>query len=373
MDTVTGDFVVYSTVMGTDLLRNVELFQTTAGTPLLIATRLALPAPDFTGLTPGLGFTAGADYLTGGMGADFLGGGDGSDSLYGGPGGDSIAGGNNGDALFGGKGNDMLLSQQGADSLYGGIGGDYMHGGAGNDELEGDPLGYAGNDTLLGGVGDDYVRGGSGNDVLDGGGENDTLFGDFGTDIVMGGAGNDVLYGDLYVNRHIVLAVPPTVTIDSLTVPGTIEIVPLVNDDQLVGGDGDDTLADLLYGGGGADRFVFTSIQDSTLAAPDIIFDFGGSRMASHAGNTLPYSRNSVFNDRDYIDLSEIDADLTKADNNAFTYIGTAGFSGTGQLRIVTTATGTLIEGNINADLAADFRIDVRTPTYSFSEVDFVL
>ncbi|WBV44615.1 Ig-like domain-containing protein [Pseudoroseomonas cervicalis] len=73
--------------------------------------------------------------------------------------------------------------------------------------------------------------GGDGNDTLTGGAGHDTLIGGAGNDILVGGAGNDIL----------------------------------------VGGAG----KDVMTGGSGADRFVFQAIADSTVAARDVITDFG--------------------------------------------------------------------------------------------------
>jgi Ca2+-binding RTX toxin-like protein len=90
--------------------------------------------------------------------------------------------------------------------------------------------------------------------------------------------------------------------------------------DSLSGFNGNDTIAggggaDFLSGGKGADRFVFKSVSDSRWSKIDTITDFSRSQ-------------------GDKIDLSKIDAKTGVAGNQAFTFIGTAEFSGRkGELR----------------------------------------
>ena len=150
------------------------------------------------------------------------------------------------------------------------------------------------------------INGGAGIDKLYGGTENNTFHGDAGADILMGYGGNDTLYGDS-------------------------------EGDILNGGAG----ADSLYGGTGLDNFVFTAFTDSTVATAgqDTIFDF------SHA-------------EGDKINLAGIDARAGTVANEAFTFIGTAAFSGVkGQLHYSSTPTDTYISGDINGDKVADFMI----------------
>jgi Ca2+-binding RTX toxin-like protein len=121
--------------------------------------------------------------------------------------------------------------------------------------------------------------------------------------------------------------------------------------DALFGLGGNDTLAggagsDLLHGGLGADHFRYAAGSDSPvgIAARDVIADF-------LAGS-------------DQIDLSAIDADLTTPGDQAFSSIAAnATITGPGQLSYRSeTIAGTLytiIEGNVDADLAFDFQIAV--------------
>jgi len=112
--------------------------------------------------------------------------------------------------------------------------------------------------------------------------------------------------------------------------------------DTLDGGAGADRLtgglgADLLIGGAGADRFVFASPADSTAAAADVISDF--------------------VHGSDKLDLTGIDA-VAGGSNNAFRWIGAAGFSAAGQLRY--DATSGVLQGDTNGDRIADLQIQLQ-------------
>lgn len=127
---------------------------------------------------------------------------------------------------------------------------------------------------------------------------NHTPVGKIGRDRLSGGAGNDKLLGK-------------------------------GGDDRLYGGSGNDWLtgglgADDLWGGSGADRFIFKSIEETTVSASgrDTIFDFSTRQ-------------------KDKIDLSAIDANTTRGGNQAFDVVGARAFSGqAGELRYEKTATG---------------------------------
>jgi Ca2+-binding RTX toxin-like protein len=237
--------------------------------------------------------------LSGGSGRDILVGGSGDDELYGDAGNDSLIGNDGDDRLFGGGGDDALYGYAGDDALHGGGGDDALRGGRDNDKLYGeadndllhdeagdDTLdggagaadqvlatadidfvltdttlsglgnnsvagaelvrldGGAGNNTidasaftygrvvLVGNGGEDTLRGGSGADILYGGGEDDVLDGGAGDDRLQGGAGDDRLDGGR----------------------GVDQLHGEAGDDILRGGF--DDLADLIWGGPGADTFV---------------------------------------------------------------------------------------------------------------------
>jgi Ca2+-binding RTX toxin-like protein len=125
-----------------------------------------------------------------------------------------------------------------------------------------------------------------------------------------------------------------------------------------------------MTGGAGADTFLFASTSDTgiTAVARDQILDFVG---------TL---QNGA--EHDVIDLSAFDA-ISGGANDAFTFNATAWdgvgsqFTAAGQLRyqFVTDQNGvesTIISGNVNSNLAADFQITLAGHI-ALSATDFIL
>lgn len=112
--------------------------------------------------------------------------------------------------------------------------------------------------------------------------------------------------------------------------------------DHLTGGAG----SDLLTGGEGTDMFVFNSVRDSgtRAATRDVITD---------------------FEDGDNIVLTRIDAIKGTSTDDAFDFIGTnAAFTGqAGELRAYWTASGQVIEGDVDGDAIADFSIGLGAGT----------
>jgi serralysin len=306
----------------------------------------------------------------------------------------------------GGNGEDSLYGNEGNNIIYG----DKLATGAGMGDVI---QSYAGNDTLYGGAGMDSMQGGDGNDILYGGVGADLVNGDDGGDTLVGGAGADELNGgfdlgdtasfatsaaavritlnadaftfgqggDAQGDRFgslfgiigsafgdVLTAINTTTTFannvfsglagaDSLTLGGGQDIgnggagadtlLGQAGNDTLNGGAGTDRITggagrDLLSGGTQADHFVFTARTDSTVATAgrDTITDF----------------RHAVG---DKIDLQAIDA-INGGANNHFTFIGRAAFSGhAGELRIVASGNGFVVQGTTNADKIADFAIFV--------------
>jgi Ca2+-binding RTX toxin-like protein len=204
-------------------------------------------------------------------------------------------------------GDDSILATKGSDTIRGLDGNDYLWGSP--------DLGGSDDDLMFGGNGTDRVAGRGGNDIAYGDddpdaatGGNDTVYGGSGVDTLYGGGGNDILGGD-------------------------------ADNDTLFGGAGSDRIrgergVDHMYGGSGNDIFVARDATDSVPGfGVDLIHDF-----------------DKDGNDR--IDLSFIDTDEVTLDDQAFTFIGEAAFTGPAQVRYVINAnTGDVeIQGNLDAD-----------------------
>ena len=126
---------------------------------------------------------------------------------------------------------------------------------------------------------------------------------------------------------------------------------------QLDGGAGRDTLiggagGDTLFGGAGNDVFKFNDVSES-----------GPGR-----------SRRDVVGDfqhrHDKFDVSGIDANALDSGDQAFAFIGASGFSGVaGQLHYLHR---TVLEGDVNGDGLADFRVTVLGHVH-LTAVDFIL
>lgn len=150
------------------------------------------------------------------------------------------------------------------------------------------------------------LQGQAGNDTLDGGIGNDVLFGGIANDSIIGGVGNDRLYGGEGVDR-------------------------------LNGGDGNDVLfgsydVGLMTGGAAADRFDFNELEETFANAGtdrDRILDF--------------------VNGVNVIDLSTMDAVLTAAGDQAFSFIGTAATTDYGQLSYRFVGGATYISVSVNS------------------------
>lgn len=275
------------------------------------------------------------DTLIGKKGKDILNGGDGNDLLNGGQGADVLNGGNGTDTITyvdscaavtinlltgQAKGGDAegdkfssienVTGSRYADKITGDAAANVLDGGAGNDQI----WGGGGDDRVIGGTGDDTLYGGEGNDHLIGDtGTNDDIAGG-GNDTMYGGVGNDTysVYqaGDVvveYANEgtDIVLA-----SVD-YTLGANVENLNLFNGAMrgtgnelaniIRGSDGDNIIngkggVDSLYGGLGADLFVF-DIADASSA--DLVRDFvtstdkiglsvSGFGLSLTAGSALP-------------------------------------------------------------------------------------
>lgn len=123
-------------------------------------------------------------------------------------------------------------------------------------------------------------------------------------------------------------------------------------DDRIFGGGGDDVLVggygcDELRGNRGADLFVFRTIEGSTVAAPDQIFDFRPNR-------------------GDKIDLRGLE--VNSLGGAQFDFIGNAAFgSHEGELRF--DASTHLLQGDVDGDGTAEFAILINVSQLARSDL----
>lgn len=216
-----------------------------------------------------------------------------------------------------------------------------------------------GNDLIVGGAGNDTISTGDGADVIRVSGIKD------GYDAVNGGAGLDRIeatttgtaigfsavsgieaitangLAGVFIRGN---AVANVLDFSGTVLTGITSIAGGGGADTIIGSAGADTIAgglgaDRLTGGAGADVFRFNLISESKGAAFDTITDF------AHL--------------TDQIDLSAIDANTLLADDQAFSFIGTAAFGHVaGEVRLIIGATGeTRIIGDVNGDGKTDFDI----------------
>lgn len=167
-----------------------------------------------------------------------------------------------------------------------------------------------GNASLIGGTEADYILGLTGLDRILGGDGDDLLSGGDGKDILYGGKGDDILSGGL--------------------------------------------AADRLTGNANADWFLYSDALQSTKDERDVILDFTAGL--------------------DKIVVSGIDAKGATMDDQAFEFIGSAGFSAEGQIRAIQSGDNTLLLLNINGNGGAEMRILLKNfDALSLSDGDFIL
>ncbi|MFI0844677.1 hypothetical protein ACH196_11820, partial [Mesorhizobium sp. IMUNJ23232] len=319
-----------------------------------------------------------------------------ANTILGNDGANTIDGVDGDDTLIGNGGNDKLTGGNGNDLLDGGLGADTLTGGAGDDayvvdqttDVVTEAVGE-GTDTItssvtltlganvenltltgflaINGVGNDLANTIIGND------SNNSLSGLIGADVMIGGNGDDTYRvdnaGDVVIEDNN--AGTDTVRASvSYVISDDVESLELLSgastgrgnvlnnvitgnssSNILVGGIGSDTIT----GGGGADRirFEFTEDSDQFIGGSDLITDF-------------------VFSEGDRIDLQVIDANLTTAGNQKFSFIGDAVFSAAGQIRATTVNGTATIEVNNDDDLAVDMTVFLST-TGTVLETWFIL
>ena len=244
-----------------------------------------------------------------------------------------------------------------------------LTGGAFNDTI----FGLANRDTLVGNGGDDILDGGVNRDVMIGGTGNDIYYVDNAFDVVTETAGQ----GTDTVISSVQMTLAANIENGTVTGANNIRLSGNALDNRLhgnlgnnrlegfdgkyviSGGGGNDTILggfglDVMTGGAGADRFQFSALADTGFGVMrDVITDFeqGIDRIA----------------------LNPIDANITKANNQAFSFIGDAGFGNiAGQLRTFTDGTNTVVAGDVDGDGIADFEIALNG-IHTLSSADFLL
>jgi Ca2+-binding RTX toxin-like protein len=359
--------------------------------------------------------TNAADHFIGNSDANTLYGAYGQDTLEGGEGGDTLYAYGSGAQLFGGDGADFLYLDVGAhtegvfENVIGGAGDDYLivsgdyvranaRGGAGSDILSlhgsyGDILdfdaasgavaygtarvtfaaverfqvyGGALADTIVGASGADTLAGADGDDSLSGGAGDDILRPGRGTNILDGGAGLDVAdFTGSSSSYWLVLDL--RITDPQQAIPGQFNT--FVSIEGLFGGNGNDSLtgddqANRLGGGFGADSLVGNEGADTLTGGigADTLTGGGGSDTFGFDNPSVGYLDLIVdLEAADVIDLSLIDADSVLEGDQAFALVDAfTGLAGELQLRPLTGLGHTLLEGDLDGDGVADFRVQIE-------------
>ncbi|MEM7057621.1 MAG: cadherin-like domain-containing protein [Pseudomonadota bacterium] len=131
----------------------------------------------------------------------------------------------------------------------------------------------------------------------------------------------------------------------SAELDGSFNVFAGNGDDRILGSQNGDVIsgrggADTITGNGGDDTFLYTNASDSTPTDQDQVLDFSIG---------------------DVISLAGIDADSGTSGNQAFSFVGDIGFSGTaGELRAFNTSGTTWsVEADVDGDATANFALTV--------------
>ncbi len=316
------------------------------------------------------------NYIDGGSGNDLLDGGAGADRMSGGEGDDIYIVDNVGDVVSETPwdGHDLIKTSVSYTLSYSVEDGLLLGNAAIN--LTGNNL----ENVLTGNDGNNVLDGGAGIDTMIGGAGNDTYYLDDSAELVWIQEGNDPGRDLLNIqynaseNNLVDLNISNLVNVESVKINGGGNFNVLGNsldnklfgnadsnylsggagNDQLDGGAGNDLLLggqgkDTLIGGAGSDQFVFNALNETGIgSARDVINDF-----------------NSLEGDK--IDLRMFDADLLQSGVNSFSFIGSADFTGAGQLRFV----DHMLSGNVSGNVGPDFEIQL-VGVNNFSANDLV-
>jgi len=279
-----------------------------------------------------------------------------------------------------GDGNDSLSGNDAANALYGMRGDDVIAGGFGDDQLYGD----VGSDALSGGDGADRLEGGSDGDAMEGGLGDDIYIVEDASDLIL----NEALFANGGGADTVESWVSTTLAAftEILHLQGTADINGAGNSaasDVLVGNDGNNVLeglggADRMNGGAGNDVMIGGNGRDWLVGAAGADVFVYYTTAESGAGSIESDLINGFETGADKIDLSVVDANTLAAGDQAFNFVGTAGFSAqgaasAGELRAFSlSGTSVWIEMDTNGNGLADMRILVLGTNTATAD-DFML
>jgi hypothetical protein len=224
-------------------------------------------------------------------------------------------------------------------------------------------------DTIYGGAGKDTINALGGNDLIDGGAGADTMFGGTGNDTYVvdnsgdvvnetGGNGSDLVQSSITFSLSDVTQAIGA--IENLMLTGMAKINGTGNAlaNEIIGNSGNNILnglggADILTGGQGSDKFVFTALAHSTPNASDLITDF--------------------VTGSDIFDFSTIDANTSKGGNQAFAYGGQNANVVANSVTWVESNGNTIVQADANGDTTADLQIVLLGPNPHLRATDFIL
>ncbi|MCV9944208.1 RTX toxin [Rhizobium sp. BT-175] len=320
-----GDVVTEGLNEGTDLIKTALSIYTLGNN---VENLLYTGSASFTGIGNAL-----ANTITGGAGNDTLDGGTGNDTLIGGAGNDTLIGGAGSDTMSGGTGDDIYVVDSATDVINEAVS-------AGTDEIRTalaaysiaalvnvENLTYTGSASFTGtgNALDNTITGGIGNDVLNGAAGADSLIGGTGDDTYVVDNAGDVVTEAADEGTDTVRTTLTSYTLGSdlenLTYIGTLAFTGTGNDldNVITGGAAIDTLSggvgnDTLNGGAGADRLIGGEGNDT------YIVDNAGDVVTEAANEGIDTVRTTLA------------AHTLAANVENLTYIGTAAFTGAGNL-----------------------------------------
>ncbi|MBY5410114.1 RTX toxin, partial [Rhizobium leguminosarum] len=332
-----GDLVTEAAEVGIDTVRTTLAAYTLGAN---VENLLYTGSANFTGTGNAL-----VNTITGGAGNDLLDGGTGNDTLIGGAGNDTLIGGAGSDTMSGGTGDDIYVVDSATDVINEAVS-------AGTDEIRTalaaysiaalinvENLTYTGSASFIGtgNALDNTITGGIGNDVLNGAAGADSLIGGDGDDTyIVDNAGDSVAENaDAGTDtvRTTLTSYMLGSDVENLAYIGTLAFTGTGNDldNVITGGAAIDTLSggignDTLNGGAGADRLIGGEGNDT------YIVDNAGDVVTEAANEGIDTVRTNLS------------AHTLAANVENLTYIGTAAFTGAGNLL------DNIIIGGVGAD-----------------------